>query len=139
MDRRVRSVKRDRSGNIVAVCNSEAKWSPRRKIDVIRDILENKKSYYVQEREKRRVPVLHAQYDVERPARHLGAVDLVDPQALRHQPGKPQHRSEEHAQCRGRRHAVARGATGVGGDRAHTPALATGSVGSPTGASPPRA
>ena len=53
MDRRVRSVKRDRSGNIVAVCNSEAKWSPRRKIDVIRDILENKKSYYVQEREKR--------------------------------------------------------------------------------------
>ena len=53
MDRRVRSVKRDRSGSIVALCNSEARWSPRRKADVIRDIVENKKSYYVQERERR--------------------------------------------------------------------------------------
>ena len=53
MDRRVRTVKRDRGGNIVALCNSEATWSPRRKTDVIRDILGNKKSYYVQERERR--------------------------------------------------------------------------------------
>ena len=53
MDRRVRTVRRDRSGNIVALCNSEAKWSPRRKSDVIRDILDNKTSYYVQERERR--------------------------------------------------------------------------------------
>lgn len=53
VDRRIRTVKRDRSGNIVALCNAEAKWSPRRKTDVIRDILENKRSYYVQEREQR--------------------------------------------------------------------------------------
>lgn len=53
MDRRVRTVKRDRTGNIVALCNSEATWSPRKKTDVIRDILGNKKSYYVQEHEKR--------------------------------------------------------------------------------------
>jgi len=53
LDRRVRTVRRDRSGNIVALCNSDATWSPRKKIDVIRDILGNKKSYYVQEREGR--------------------------------------------------------------------------------------
>jgi hypothetical protein len=53
VDRRIRTVRRDRGGNIVALCNSEAKWSPRRTSDVIRDILENKKSYYVQERDKR--------------------------------------------------------------------------------------
>jgi hypothetical protein len=49
----VRAVKRDRSGNIIALCNSEAEWSPRRKAEVIRDILENKTSYYVQERTQR--------------------------------------------------------------------------------------
>jgi hypothetical protein len=53
LDRRVRTVRRDRDGNIVALCNSGANWSPRRKSDVIRDILENKKSYYVQEQERR--------------------------------------------------------------------------------------
>jgi hypothetical protein len=53
LDRRVRTVRRDRDGNIVALCNSEANWSPRQKNDVIRDILENKKSYYVQEQEPR--------------------------------------------------------------------------------------
>ena len=53
MDRRVRTVKRDRGGNIVALCNSQAEWSPRKKTEVIRDILENKKSYYVQERARR--------------------------------------------------------------------------------------
>jgi hypothetical protein len=53
LDRRVRTVKRDKRGNIVALCNSEAAWSPRRKADVIRDILDNKTSYYVQERERR--------------------------------------------------------------------------------------
>ena len=53
MDRRVRTVRRDRDGNIVALCNSGTKWSPRLKSDVIRDILDNKKSYYVQEDERR--------------------------------------------------------------------------------------
>ncbi len=53
MDRRVRSVKRDKRGNIVALCNPGAAWSPRRKAEVIRDILDNKTSYYVQEHERR--------------------------------------------------------------------------------------
>ena len=53
MDRRVRTVKRDRGGNIIAFCNAQAEWSPRKKSEVIRDILENKKSYYVQERTRR--------------------------------------------------------------------------------------
>jgi hypothetical protein len=53
LDRRIRTVKRDRKGNIVALCNAEAAWSPRRKADIIRDILDNKKSYYVQEQERR--------------------------------------------------------------------------------------
>lgn len=49
----MRTVRRDRRGNIVALCNADASWSPRRKSDVVRDILENKKSYYVQERDRR--------------------------------------------------------------------------------------
>jgi hypothetical protein len=53
MDRRVRTVRRDREGNIVALCNAGASWSPRRKSDVIADILENKRSYYVQEQQRR--------------------------------------------------------------------------------------
>jgi len=53
MDRRVRTVRRDRDGNIVALCNAGASWSPRRKSDVIVDILENKRSYYVQEQQRR--------------------------------------------------------------------------------------
>ena len=53
MDRRIRTVTRDRAGNIVALCNSGASWSPRRKSDVVVDILENRKSYYVQEQRRR--------------------------------------------------------------------------------------
>jgi len=48
MDRRVRTTKKDRSGNIVALCNSGQSWSPRRARDVLRDITSGKKSYYVQ-------------------------------------------------------------------------------------------
>ena len=54
MDRRVKSTKKDRSGNIVALCNPGQSWSPRRKADVIRDINSSKKSYYVQELTQRR-------------------------------------------------------------------------------------
>lgn len=53
MDRRVRTVKRDRRGNIIALCNARAEWSPRKTTEVVRDILENKKSYYVQELTRR--------------------------------------------------------------------------------------
>ena len=54
MDRRVMATKRDRSGNIVALCNPGQSWSPRRKADVIKDINSSKKSYYVQELTQRR-------------------------------------------------------------------------------------
>lgn len=49
MDRRVTGTKRDRHGNIVALCNSGESWSPRGAADVARDIKSNKKSYYVKE------------------------------------------------------------------------------------------
>ena len=49
MDRRITSAKRDRSGNVVAYCNPGESWSPRRIADVMKDIRDNKKSYYVAE------------------------------------------------------------------------------------------
>lgn len=54
MDRRVRMTKKDRNGNIVALCNPGQKWSPRRTADVIKDINGNKSSYYVMESERRK-------------------------------------------------------------------------------------
>jgi hypothetical protein len=53
MDRRVKAIKRDRQGNIVAFCNPGERWSPRLKADVIKDIVNNKKSYYVAELARR--------------------------------------------------------------------------------------
>lgn len=53
MDRRVTGAKRDRHGNIVALCNPGQSWSPRRKADVIKDISSNRQSYYVKEMERR--------------------------------------------------------------------------------------
>lgn len=52
MDRRVRAIKRDRRGNIIALCNPGESWSPRRKADVIKDIASNRLSYYVKELER---------------------------------------------------------------------------------------
>lgn len=54
MDRKVTATKRDRVGNIVALCNPAEDWSPRRAADVIKDIQSNKKSYYVEEIPRRR-------------------------------------------------------------------------------------
>jgi hypothetical protein len=54
MDRKVRAVKRDRQGNITALCNPGESWSPRRVTDVVRDIRLNKTSYYVQQAASRR-------------------------------------------------------------------------------------
>jgi hypothetical protein len=48
MDRRITAVKKDRKGTIVALCNPDESWSPRRVIDVMRDIGSGMKSYYVQ-------------------------------------------------------------------------------------------
>jgi hypothetical protein len=53
MDRRVKATKKDRNGNIVALCNPGESWSPRKKADVLKDISSNKQSYYVQELERR--------------------------------------------------------------------------------------
>jgi hypothetical protein len=49
MDRRIRAIRKDRNGNIVALCNPGESWSPRRVADVVRDISSWKRSYYVQE------------------------------------------------------------------------------------------
>jgi len=49
MDRRIKAVKKDRKGNIVALCNPGESWSPRRAVDVAKDINRGMKSYYVQE------------------------------------------------------------------------------------------
>jgi hypothetical protein len=54
MDRRIRSTKKDRAGNIVALCNPGEAWSPRRAADVIKDIQSNKQSYYVEELARRK-------------------------------------------------------------------------------------
>jgi hypothetical protein len=53
MDRRVKATKKDRNGNIVALCNPGESWSPRRKADIIKDISANKRSYYVEEAARR--------------------------------------------------------------------------------------
>lgn len=53
MDRKVTATKRDRNGNIVALCNEGQSWSPRAKSDVIKDISSNRQSYYVEEAAKR--------------------------------------------------------------------------------------
>jgi len=53
MDRRVRATKKDREGNIIALCCAGQSWSPRRKADVIKDIVNSKRSYYVQEEGRR--------------------------------------------------------------------------------------
>ncbi|HVJ21048.1 MAG TPA: hypothetical protein VM686_36810 [Polyangiaceae bacterium] len=53
MDRRVKSTKRDKSGNIVALCNPTEAWSPRKLVDVVRDINGSKRSYYVKESDRR--------------------------------------------------------------------------------------
>jgi hypothetical protein len=53
MDRRVKTTKRGRDGTIIALCNAGQPWSPRKKADVILDINSNKRSYYVQEADRR--------------------------------------------------------------------------------------
>ena len=53
MDRRIRSVKKDRRGSIVGFVNRGASWSPRRAADVIEDILTNRRSYYVNQAHRR--------------------------------------------------------------------------------------
>jgi hypothetical protein len=53
MDRKVTATKRDRNGNIIALCNRGQSWSPRRIADVIKDILNNKSSYYVHDVDRR--------------------------------------------------------------------------------------
>lgn len=49
MDRRIKAIKKDRTGKIVAFCNPGESWSPRRTADVVKDISSNERSYYVQE------------------------------------------------------------------------------------------
>jgi len=53
MDRRISATKKDRKGNITSLCNPGQSWSPRKTQDVVRDISSGRKSYYVQEQERR--------------------------------------------------------------------------------------
>ena len=53
MDRKVKAIKKDRHGNIIALCNAGESWSPRGMADVIKDIQTNKKSYYVEQMARR--------------------------------------------------------------------------------------
>ena len=53
MDRKVTATKRDPNGNLIALCNAAESWSPRRKEDVIKDIVLNRRSYYVEQLPRR--------------------------------------------------------------------------------------
>jgi hypothetical protein len=47
-DRRVTATRKDREGDILALCNSGQVWSPRQKADAIRDIENGMHAYFVQ-------------------------------------------------------------------------------------------
>ncbi len=49
MDRRIRATQKDAHGNVIALCNSEENWSPVSKEEVLREIKNARRSYYVQE------------------------------------------------------------------------------------------
>jgi hypothetical protein len=46
-DRPVRQTRKDRDGDIIALCDSGSSWSPRMKLDAIRDIETGLHTYYV--------------------------------------------------------------------------------------------
>lgn len=52
-DRRVTRTRKDKDGDITALCNPGEYWSPRTKADVIRDIEGRLHTYYVQWPEQR--------------------------------------------------------------------------------------
>lgn len=47
VERKVTSTKRDRSGNIISVCNNGEWWSPRNTLDIINDLQLRLYDYYV--------------------------------------------------------------------------------------------
>lgn len=49
MDRKITAIKKDRNGNIVALCNPGESWSPRSAAEVIKEIKRSERSYYVQQ------------------------------------------------------------------------------------------
>lgn len=52
-DRRVTKTRKDKDGDITALCNPEEWWSPRKKADAISDIEGGTHSYYVLQDGKR--------------------------------------------------------------------------------------
>ncbi len=46
-DRRVRATRKDRDGDILALCNASQSWSPRGKADAIQDVGFGIHSYFV--------------------------------------------------------------------------------------------
>lgn len=53
----VTQTKKDRDGDIIALCNPEDWWSPRSKSDAIRDIENNIHSYYASWNDGQRTPI----------------------------------------------------------------------------------
>ena len=49
MDRRIKATKKDSAGNIVALGNPGESWSPLSKQDILKDIKNGRRSYYVHE------------------------------------------------------------------------------------------
>lgn len=56
-DRHVTHSGKDRDGDITALCNPGAVWSPRRKHDCIQDIESGRQRYYVTDRRGARVDI----------------------------------------------------------------------------------
>lgn len=56
-DRAVTHTRKDRDGDILALCNPGEYWSPRKKADAIRDIETRAHSYYVPWWDGRRTPI----------------------------------------------------------------------------------
>ena len=52
-DRKVTHTGKDKDGDITMLCNQGMYWSPRLKVDAIRDIENNYHAYYVQWKDKR--------------------------------------------------------------------------------------
>jgi hypothetical protein len=81
VDRRISAIKKDRKGNIVALCNPGEAWSPRRTADVVRDISRNQRSYYVEGAGRRTYVRLLSSGDLEttsdtKSQNHLGALPV---------------------------------------------------------------
>jgi hypothetical protein len=61
VDRQVTGIRKDRYGDILAICNPESAWSPRFKLDAIRDIELGLSTYFVRWMDGQRTEIRVAQ------------------------------------------------------------------------------